>query len=277
LLEPIQKNSNDTLRYPRVERSPRVPSLGWLYARHHARRFEWMRDKIASLGKRSISIIEIGCHDVRSLTYVPVNVHRYLGFDAGWQSGWKDGSPFGLEAGRRRLQEYETFEVRESTSPEDVEIVDEQFDLAIVLETFEYLDPVALESYVAALARKLRPDGCILSTMPNEKGFPLLLKAIGSKISGVRRSQYTVRQFCNALLGRMDRVPRARKGRRGFDYAQMVRLLRRYFPFMQLEGVGVLKLPPTLSTNIGIVAAKVPLPEPVSLAPSSTTPTRCHQ
>jgi SAM-dependent methyltransferase len=244
-------------------------SLAWLYTRHHSCRFEWMRAKIPSLGKANLSIIELGCNDARSLTYVPVSVSRYLGFDAGWQSGWKDGSPSGFEAARTRLLNDPALEVRKSTSPDDIEIVDEQFDLALVLETFEYLEPARLDSYVAAIAHRVRPDGCLLSTMPNEKGFPLLVKALGSKISGVPRSQYTARQFCDAVLGRMDRVPRASRGRKGFDYALIVRLLERRFPFVRLESVGLVNLPLHLSTNIGIVASKVPLPARAEIPSSS--------
>jgi len=244
-------------------------SLRWLYTKHHACRFEWMRAKIPSLGKENLSIIELGCNDARSLTYVPVSVTRYLGFDAGWQSGWKDGTPFGFEAARTCLLNDPAVEVRKSTSPRDIESLDEQFDLALVMETFEYLEPASLDSYVAAIARKVRPDGCLLSTMPNEKGLPLLVKALGSRISGVPRSQYTARQFCDAVLGRMDRVPRAPRGRKGFDYALIVRLLERHFPFVRLESVGLVNLPLHLSTNIGIVASRVPVPARAEVPPSS--------
>ena len=217
-------------------------------------------EKLASHGKESISIIELGCHDARSLTYVPVNVHRYVGLDAGWQSGWKGDEPYGLEAGRMRMKDMKNYEVRRSTSPEDIEKIGEQFDVALVLETFEYLEPSVLESYITALAQKVSENGCMIATMPNEKGIPLLLKAAGAKAFGVRRSEYTATQFCNALLGRMNRVPRAAKGRKGFDYGQVVSLLSRYFPFMCIEGIGLMKLPPYLSTNTGVVAAKGPLP-----------------
>jgi hypothetical protein len=248
----------DVLRYPPAISRDRAYSFNWFYARHHARRFEWMRDKIASTGKKSVSILELGCHDVRSLAYVPINVHRYVGLDAGWQSGWNGETSYGLEAGRARLQDMEHFEVRKSSSPEDIEKIGEQFDVVLVLETFEYLEPSALEAYVAALARRVRDNGCILTTMPNEKGIPLLVKALGAKLSGIRRSEYTARQFFHALLGRMDQVPRASRGRKGFDYSHMAHLLARYFPFLSLEGVGLMKLPPHLSTNIGMVASKEP-------------------
>jgi hypothetical protein len=242
-------------------------ALRRLYAFHHTRRFEWLKNKLSALGKQNVSILEIGCNDARSLNYVPVRVHRYLGFDAGWKSGWKNGRPHGLEAARVRFRNRPTFEFRKSIRHEDLFDVDEQFDVAIILETFEYLDPAQLESYVFLISEKLKDDGTIFCTMPNEKGLPLLLKVIGSKLSGVRRSEYTLPQFWNALLGRMDRVPRSARGRKGFDYAEMARMVSRHFAHVSLEPVEPPSLPVWLSLNVGLVASKQP-PAPV---PSQST------
>jgi len=254
-----QPDITDALRYPPAISRNRAYSFRWFYSRHHALRFEWMRDKIAARNFKPVSILELGCHDSRSLGFVPVNVHRYVGLDAGWQSGWNGDTPYGLEAGRIRLKGNENFEVRQSNAPRDIELLEEQFDIALVLETFEYLEPTTLETYIAALAGKVRENGFLLTTMPNEKGIPLLVKALAAKLTGIRRSEYTATQFAHALMGRMDRVPRGIRGRKGFDYSQVVRVLAKYFPFLALEGVGLLKLPPHLSTNIGIVASRKPL------------------
>jgi len=37
--------------------------------------------------------------------------------------------------------------------------------------------------------------------MPNEKGIPLLMKALAAKLTGIRRSEYTAMQFVHALMG----------------------------------------------------------------------------
>jgi len=253
-----QPTMTDAVRYPPAISRDRTYSLRWFYSRHHARRFEWIREKIAVRNTKSVSIVELGCHDARSLGYVPVKVDRYLGLDAGWQSGWSGDTPYGLEAGLVRLKDSENFEVRKSNSSRDIEQLTEKFDVALVLETFEYLEPAALEPYIAALAGKVRDNGCLLTTMPNEKGIPLLVKALAAKMAGIRRSEYTATQFVQALMGRMDQVPRGIRGRKGFDYSQVARVLAKYFPFLALEGVGLMKLPLHLSTNIGIVASRKP-------------------
>lgn len=232
--------------------------LNRLYAFHHSRRFEWLQSKIAALGKQDVSILELGCNDARSLNYVPVRVHRYVGLDAGWRSGWNNGRPYGLNAARLRFEHSPQFEFLQSECHEDLLAVPGTFDMAIVFETFEYLKPEELEPYIAALSEKLSKDGCILSTMPNEKGLPLFLKAAGSKLSGVKRSEYTLPQFWNALRGRLDRVPRAYRGRRGFDYSVMAHLIRRFFPLVRLESIEPPCLPVWLSLNVGLVGLKQP-------------------
>jgi hypothetical protein len=230
--------------------------LGKLYAAHHARRFLWLREKTAAIEKPSVSVIELGCADAVSLDYVSIPIRRYCGFDAGWQSGIKQGKPYGLEAARRRLSRLRNFSVRQSTDPADIVKIAEQFDMAIVMETFEYLPTAKLASYVSALAEKLGSEGLLLATMPNEKGLPLLCKAMAARVFGVRRSSYTAAEFVNATLGRLNRVPRAERGRKGFDYAALVTLVRRYFRHVRVESIGPGRVPVRLSLNVGMIASQ---------------------
>lgn len=237
-----------------------LPFFQRIYAFHHARRFEWLRSKITSLGKKEISVIELGCNDARSVEYISVPIRRYLGLDAGWHSGWKNGRAYGLEAAQARFRNRPHFEFRRSERCEDLERVPGKFDVAIVLETFEYLEPSKLEAYVTTLSEKLNDGGTIVSTMPNEKGVPLLVKAVGSWLSGVPRSGYTPAQFCNALIGRLGRVPRGIRGRRGFDYQVMSEIIQRYFPHGYLESVEPASAPLWFSLNVGLVASKAVIP-----------------
>lgn len=241
---------------PSFDGGGKLRALRGLYAYHHSQRFEWLRSKIRSLGKESVAVIELGCHDARSLSYVPVHVHRYLGFDACWKSGWKDGRPYGMDAARFRYKDRPEFEFLQSEEYEDLLAVRGTFDVAIVCETFEYLDPSELDAYVGALATRINEGGCLLSTMPNEKGLPLLFKAMGSRLSGVDRSEYSRTQFWNAVRGRLDRVPRALRGRRGFDYSKMAELIGGHFSKVRLESIASPSVPLWLSLNIGLVATK---------------------
>lgn len=227
-----------------------------LYAVHHARRFQWLRQKIISSGKTHLSIFELGCNDATSLDYVPVVVDRYVGFDAGWQSGRKNGVPYGLEAARERYAGVKGIEFQRSDDYRDIVALPATFDFALVLETFEYLDPTKMESYISALADKAGPTGQLVSTMPNEKGIAVLLKHLGSRFSGVPRSQYTPWELVQAVLGRVRDIPRSTRGRKGFDYQRVAELAQKHFRNVRLEPVELPFLPCSMSLIIGLVASR---------------------
>jgi 2-polyprenyl-3-methyl-5-hydroxy-6-metoxy-1,4-benzoquinol methylase len=216
-----------------------------IYARHHLGRFEWLRRKFEALAdKPEISVLEVGCHDGRALSYIPRGVRRYAGFDAGWGGG--------LERGRQRFATEPDYSFTESTNPRDVESLREEFDFIICMETLEHLDTAVVERYIQAFAAKLR--GCLLITVPNEKGLPFLVKATGARVLGVERYYpYTAAEFFWAVLGRLQRVRRIEH--KGFDYARLVSLIRAHFKHVSVEGISPLRLPPSLSLTIGIVAS----------------------
>lgn len=221
-----------------------------IYARHHLRRFEWLRRKFAALApKNEISVLEVGCHDGRALEYIPQRVRRYAGFDAGWGGG--------LERGRQKFSAEKNYAFTESTDPRDVASLEERFDFIICMETLEHLGQPVVEGYIRVFAEK--SDGFLLITVPNEKGFALLVKATGARVMNIERYYpYTTAEFFWGLLGRLDRVRRSEH--KGFDYAKLVRLIQQHFKYVAVEGIGPFRLPPSLSLTIGIVAAQRPIP-----------------
>jgi len=253
---PVQRSTLEAADIPSFDSNRNLGLFSWLYKFHHARRFQWLRRKTKAIRKQQISVLELGCNDARSIHYIPIPIERYVGFDAGWHSGMKNGRPYGLEAARQRYRGNPHFEFHRSDHCADVERVPGGFDVAVVLETFEYLRPNELERYVSVLAEKLNDSGCIYSTMPNEKGVPLLLKVLGSRLSRVPRSEYTASQLFNGVLGRMNNVPRTPFGRKGFDFATVANIAERHFSNIQLDSVEPLFAPLSLSLNVGMVACK---------------------
>ena len=228
---------------------------GGIYGRHHAARFHWLRDAVGSLGLRRASVLELGCFDARSVDYLPLEIERYVGLDAGWESGVRDGMAYGLDAARERHAADPRFHFLRSTSPEDIADLEGSFELGLCLETFEHIEPALVDRYLAVLAEKV--SVCLLVTVPNEKGFSLLAKTLGAKLLGVdRSSRYSPREFFHALRGRMDRVPRDEH--KGFDYAQLGRQIGRHFRQVAIAGVRPKILPSRWRPTIGIVASHSP-------------------
>jgi SAM-dependent methyltransferase len=247
-----------------LPRSKQDNPLGRLYAFHHSRRFLWLRNKLGKLPLKTISILELGCGDARSVDYIPLPIVKYIGLDAGMKSGVTNGKAQGLEAARERYGDRQGFYFLLSARPDDLAGIEGKFDVAIVLETFEYLGTANLEAYISSLAEKLQPHGVLLATMPNEKGVPLLAKALGARISGIPRSRYTALEFVNAVLGRMNHVPRNERGRKGFDYAAVVEIIRRHFQWVRLESIFASHLPLAFSPTIGLIATHAQLAPPAA-------------
>jgi len=222
-----------------------------LYGSHHWARFRWLRRKLSALNLERVRILEIGCFDAKTVDSLPFEVERYVGLDAGWESGERDGVAVGLAAARRRFGGDARFAFHESTDPEDVWRLDGEFDVGVCMETLEHIAPSDVESYLAALARKVR--GPLLVTVPNEKGAALLCKTLAAKVLGIDRDvHFSATEFANAVLGRMDRVPRHHH--KGFDYAVLSRRLAHHFGAVVVEGVDSRFLPYWLQPTIGIVA-----------------------
>lgn len=221
-----------------------------LYGSHHRARFHWLRRQLSKLDQAELRVLELGCFDGRAIEYVPVNVIRYVGFDAGWESDPCPSAPKGLAAAIARYRAKPCFSFRESRNPANISELQERFDVAIALETFEHLPPETVEAYISAIADRL--DGPLFITVPCEKGLPLLFKAAASKLLKIRRSeQYTKLEFMAAVLGQMHKV--ARDEHKGFDYAALHRALAKYFHSVQAVPVTSRWLPVSLQLTVGFI------------------------
>lgn len=220
------------------------------YGRHHNRRFDWMRQKISALaGEHAIRVLEVGCFEGRVLSFIPVPVRRYVGFDAGWGGG--------LERARETFKERKDFSFIQSNHPKDIAALAERFDFVICMETLEHVDPPLVEDYIRAFSEKL--DGHLMITVPNEKGLALLIKMLGARALNVDRIYpYTAQEVFWGILGRLDRV--ARSEHKGFDYRNLANLIGKYFRHVSIEGVTPLRRPLQLGLTIGIVASQQPIP-----------------
>ena len=221
-----------------------------VYGRHHNQRFNWLSRKFSELaGPHDVRVLEVGCHEGRTLNYIPKPVRKYVGLDAGWGGG--------LGRAREFFRERPEVSFIESNHPRDVARLEGRFDFAVCMETLEHVDPSLVEFYIKAFSEKL--DGYLLITVPNEKGLALLIKALGAKLLGVDRIYpYTAKEFFWGLMGRLDRV--ARFEHKGFDFRSLVNLIGKYFRHVSVEGVSPVQSPLQLSLTIGIVASQKPIP-----------------
>jgi len=81
--------------------------------------------------------------------------HPTWGWTRGCQSGCEWGQPLRTGSGAHPTERLnENFEVRQSNAPRDIELLEEPFYIALVLETFEYLEPTPLENLYRRAGRE---------------------------------------------------------------------------------------------------------------------------
>jgi hypothetical protein len=222
-----------------------------LYGSHHLARFQWLRKQLGLLGLAEASVLELGCFDAKTVDWIPFEVSRYVGQDAGWESDSDSDCPTGLAAAQARFGDDSRFRFIQSTEPLDMRELTGTFDVGICMETLEHIPPAQVDDYLAAFAAKL--SGPLFVTVPNEKGTALLQKTLGGLILGHKRPiVYERGEFINSLLGRMDRVQRNQH--KGFDYDKLAQALRRHFRHVAVQGPRLRWLPLSFQLTIGMVA-----------------------
>ncbi len=209
----------------------------------HEARFLWIHKKLLELGCPYDRVIELGCFDGKVLDFFPKKPHYYVGYDADWEDA--------LSLAQEKWKDYPNFHFRYCTTAEEMELGEDRFDIAIAMETLEHLPVEAVGPYLSKLAAVT--DGCILITVPNEKGVVFFAKHLAKLLFG-EVERHTLAEFVNATLGRMDRVKRGHH--KGFDYERLVCEVADYFDIVEISALPFSGLPKALNFTVGIVARK---------------------
>lgn len=208
---------------------------------YHLARFRWIQAEVTRRGCRTDSLLELGCFDGKLLDFIKPVPQRYIGFDANWEGGLD-------QAAARATADYRFVKAE---SPAEMHLGhDERFTLAACMETLEHVPPDMVDGYLRTLAEHL--DGWFFVTVPNEKGAVFLSKWLAKKILRACAEPYTLSELINATLGRTDKV--ARREHKGFDWQKLVRQVAAHFEVVDVSGLPVEFLPPSLCLTIGIVA-----------------------
>lgn len=218
-----------------------------LRRRLHLARFHWLRRKLEELNCPASRIIELGCFDGKVLDFLPSKPDYYVGYDANWEDG--------LTLARRKWQSHPNYHFRACTTPSEMELGSDRFDIAIAMETLEHVPDEVVRPYLEKLASVT--DRYLFITAPNEKGIVFFFKHIVKLLFG-EVEKHSVPEFVNATLGRTDRIPRGHH--KGFDYARLARLVDEYFDVVEITGQPVSRLPAALNFTVGIVARKKAVP-----------------
>ena len=214
-----------------------------LRRRLHLARFQWCSNEISRLGCPQESVFELGCFDGKLIDFLPKKPRRYKGFDANWESG--------LDLARKKWGDEPNYSFFKALSAEEINLKpEENYDIAVVMETLEHVPPSLVSPYLKKIASHLK--GYLFVTVPNEKGFLFLAKWVAKKIFSRDAEKYTLFELWNAFLGRMHLVQR--REHKGFDYRSLISEIEEHFDIVRVSGHPFGFLPVWLCFGVGIVA-----------------------
>jgi len=210
----------------------------------HEARFFWLIKKLKKLNITNGTIIELGCHDGKILSYLSFSPEAYAGYDANWENG--------LDIAKTTFQHNINYQFYRCTTPADFNKPGNLYDISIAMETVEHLPVRDLESYLLKIKDSTRKYFFI--TIPNEKGPLVVIKYLIKKIFLRIDEPYSLKELWYVSIGRIDKVRRIGYGHKGFDYVNMITTVSKYFDIVTIEPIPFPSFPIIANFSIGIVA-----------------------
>jgi hypothetical protein len=214
----------------------------------HERRFWWLVDRLRRLSIRRADIIEIGCYDAKTISYLErggIIVNRYIGYEA---------ADYLVDSVRAQWAARPEVTIVKSTTASDIDL-SATFDVGICMETLEHLPDELVDGYLEILANVVR--GPVFFTIPVERGAMLVAKQLGYRIFGMYGDRLSWRDLLNGALSQTDRIPRHEHA--GFDDRQMIERIARHFNVTESGGLFVPYFT-TLNFTVGIMGSAAPIP-----------------
>lgn len=210
---------------------------------YHLARFRWLASELQRLQLKPLRVIEVGCHDARTLAFLPVRPARYLGLDANWDGG--------IEIAKREWSGHPEYGFVECQTSAEIPVVQgESFDVGIAFEVFEHLSDDVLDGYLERLRELVK--GYLFVSVPVERGLPFVVRHVMKKSLGWQPELYTPQEFLSAAFGSLDRVPR--DNHKGFDYKRLISQVGTYFQVSRVKGITPGLPAAGFSFNVGITA-----------------------
>ena len=212
----------------------------------HLARYRWLSNQTSRPDLNYETVLELGCHDGKSIDYHARNPTYYLGLDADWENG--------LRAARNKWESSNNYEFKKCTTSTEMESVLDgtTYDISICMETLEHIPPHDVDGYLHELARATRRY--VFITVPNETGVIFLVRCLARAYLRDSGIGYSVGEFMYQVSGFTNKVPR--RDHKGFNYRKLVEEIGNHFHIVRIEGIPIKFIHHSLNFTIGIVGVK---------------------
>jgi hypothetical protein len=206
----------------------------------HSARFYWLQRVWEEFGPVSPSVMELGCFDGKTLDFLPP-LGSYTGYDAGWGGG------LDLAIANRTAP---GISFQQAQSPDDLSGT---YDAIICMETIEHVPLRYTEAFIAKFA-EMAP--LLFVTVPMELGPLAVVKHAYKSITKNRPDDYRYSELLAMLVGHSRGIEREEGGHKGFDYRDVVAIVRRHFANVRVESIPFRSAPAPFGSAVGMIATR---------------------
>ena len=215
---------------------------------YHLSRFKWLGEKVKQYKPEVKTILELGCYDCRSLEYLPETFLYYEGYDSNWEGG--------LDMAIDKLKDDKRIKLFEIINANEFNREQSKFDITISLETLEHIHSNQIKEFINTICENT--NDLIFVTVPNEKGFMLILKLLYKKIIDPKfKIEYSFSELFYAGIGYMKKVKRVECEHKGFDYTNLLQQFQNNFKVIEVKGLPFISLPICLNMTVAVVLRKI--------------------
>ena len=241
-----QQNGTDSNSYEKNQTfNPLVSYLHKTRYKHLIRLFTELSAKDPS---RTLRVVDIGCAHAKAFNILNNRFNiTYVGIDI-------DENLAGIA--KERYSSYKNFRIiNDSITNHYTEL--ENADVIIALEALEHIPENIVVRVIEHIARA-KPAAFICS-VPNEVGPIILLKNIGSLLTGyMRHKEYKWRETLLVSLFNLDKVETHGIGHKGFDWRWLAQTIRHNMRINQIHTNPFDWLPKTFSFSILFICLREP-------------------